>query len=205
MYDKIISDLRQSYDRKVEERDRKELALWKDQERKKFLSLLVQEGRSRLLEIGAGTGLYGKFFQDYGMQVVCTDLSPEMVQRCSQKGLEAYVMDFLHLDFPENSFDAVFAMNCLLHVPQSDLPLTLKGIHGLLRKNGLFYWGQYGGVEQDGIYEGDHYEPKRYFSFITDEKITELVQELFQVVSFKTIELEEEENFHFQSMTVRKI
>jgi len=204
MYDKIILDLRQSYDRKVEERDHKELASWKDLERRNFLSFLLEEGCSRLLEIGAGTGLYGEFFQDHGMQVICTDLSPEMVKRCTQKGLEAYVMDFLHLDFPQESFDAVFAMNCLLHVPNSDLPQALKGIHSLLRKNGLFYWGQYGGVEQDGIYEGDHYEPKRYFSFITDEMLKELVQDIFEVVAFKVIELEEEENFHFQSMIVRK-
>jgi SAM-dependent methyltransferase len=204
MYEKIIADLRQSYDRMVEERDRKELTLWKEREREGFLSLLLKMEYTKLLEIGSGTGLHGKFFHDQGMQVVCVDLSPEMVKRCSEKGLEAYVMDFLHLDFPPSSFDAVFAMNCLLHVPKEDLPQALHQIHHLLRKNGIFYWGQYGGIEQDGIYEGDHYEPKRYFSFLTDELIMKLAQELFEVVSFKAIELEEEEDFHFQSLVLRK-
>jgi SAM-dependent methyltransferase len=204
MYEKIISDLRQSYDRKVEERDRKEIAPWKDRERKHFLSLVLDEGCSRLLEVGAGTGLHGKFFQDQGLQVVCVDLSPEMVKRCEEKGLEAYLMDFLHLDFPKSSFDAVFAMNCLLHVPKDNLPQVLEEIYRILRGKGLFYWGQYGGVDKDGVYEGDHYEPKRYFSFITDEWLMILAQELFDVVSFKTIELEEEEEFHFQSLVLRK-
>jgi SAM-dependent methyltransferase len=204
MYKKIIIDLRRSYDRMVEERDSKELAPWKEQERNEFLSLLLEEQCGKLLEIGAGTGLHGSFFQDQGMQVVCTDLSPEMVKRCSEKGLEAYVMDFLHLDFPQSSFDVVFAMNCLLHVPKENLPQVLEKIHGLLRRNGLFYWGQYGGVERDGIYDGDHYEPKRYFSFITDEFLMMQAQELFEVVFFKRIELEREEDFHFQSLVLRK-
>jgi SAM-dependent methyltransferase len=204
MYDKIISDLRQSYNHKVEERDSKELAPWKEQERDRFLALLLKEGFTRLAEIGAGTGLHGKFFQERGIQVVCMDLSPEMVKRCSEKGLEAYVMDFLHLDFPQSSFDAAFAMNCLLHVPQENLIQALRGIRCILRKNGLFYWGQYGGVEQDGIYEGDHYEPKRYFSFLTDALLLKLAQEVFEIVSFRAFELEEEEKFHFQSLVLRK-
>lgn len=56
------------------------------------------------------------------LQVVATDLSPAMVGFCRQKGLDAHVMDFLHLDFPAGSFDAVYALNCLLHVPNADLP-----------------------------------------------------------------------------------
>jgi SAM-dependent methyltransferase len=204
MYEKIIADLRQSYDRKVEERDRKKMAPWKDRERKHFLSLVLDDGYSRLLEIGAGTGLHGKFFQEQGLQVVCMDLSPEMVKRCLEKGLEAYLMDFTHLDFPRSSFDAVFAMNCLLHVPKENLPQVLEEIHRILCKKGLFYWGQYGGVDQEGVYEGDHYEPKRYFSFLEDELLLTLAQKFFNVVSFQAIELEEEETFHFQSLVMRK-
>ena len=204
MDEKIISDLRQSYDRMVDEREKKEIAPWKEQERKGFLSFMQSEGSKKLLEIGAGTGLHGKFFQDQGLQVVCTDLSSEMVKRCFERGLEAYVMDFFHLDFPRESFDAVFAMNCLLHVPPRYLRQVLKGIHSLLRQKGLFYWGQYGGVEQDGIYEGDHYDPKRYFSFISDEGLIESVKEFFEILSFKVIELNEEEHFHFQSLNLRK-
>ena len=37
-------------------------------------------------------------------------------------------MDFLHLDFAPESFDAVDAMNRLLHVPDSDLPAVLEAV-----------------------------------------------------------------------------
>jgi SAM-dependent methyltransferase len=75
------------------------------------------------LEIGAGTGNDGLYFQNNGLDVTCTDLSPDMVNLCREKGLKAYVMDFLSLDFPPGSFDAIYALNCLLHVPTRELPI----------------------------------------------------------------------------------
>src|SRR3712207_2904252 len=105
LYGEVTASLREFYDQNVEDRDRSPLAPWKVEERAHFLRMLQQVGKASLLEIGAGTGKDGKFFQDSGLQVVCTDLSPEMVKSCREKGLTAYVMDFLSLDFPDASFD----------------------------------------------------------------------------------------------------
>jgi SAM-dependent methyltransferase len=204
VYEQIIGELRQSYDRMVEERDKKELAAWKVEERQQFLSLLQKEGKKKLLEIGAGTGVHGKFFQDGGLKVICTDLSPEMVKRCRQKGLFAYDMDFLNLKFPVGSFEAVYAMNCLLHVSRRDLPRVLEAIRGLLQSDGLFYWGQYGGTEREGTWPEDHYQPKRFFSFLTDDQIREIATRLFELVSFQQVQLEGDAGFHFQSLVLRR-
>ena len=78
------------------------------------------ENRTRLLEIGAGTGTHGLYFQEGGLEVVSTDLSAAMVEACRAKGLEAIQADFLNLPF-EAEFDIVFGLNCLLHVPQEGL------------------------------------------------------------------------------------
>lgn len=204
MYDQVISDLRQSYDGMAEERDKKEIASWKIEERCQFLSLLQNEGKKNLLEIGAGTGAHGEFFQDNGLEVVCTDLSPEMVKLCREKGLTAHVMDFLNLDFPDGSFDAIYALNCLLHVPRKDLPSVLKVLQALLKPGGLLYLGQYGGLEREGTWPEDHYEPKRFFSFLSDDQIKEIAAEFFQLLYFKQIPLEGETDFHFQSMILRR-
>jgi ubiquinone/menaquinone biosynthesis C-methylase UbiE len=204
MYEEIISNLRKAYDRKVDERDERPLSAWKVAERKAFLELLQNENMSRLLEIGTGTGVHGKFFMEEGLEVICTDLSSEMVKRCTEKGLEAYVMDFYHLDFPDNSFHALFGMNCLLHVPPEDLPSILVNLHRILENGGLFYWGQYGGITQAGTYDDDHYEPKRYFSFLTDNQLKQVAGDCFQILTFKRIEFESEENLHFQAMVLRK-
>ena len=205
MNKRLLNNLRKAYDRSVEERETKAIPAWKVEECQRFLFLLHQEGKVKLLEIGAGVGTHGKFFHENGCEVVCTDLSKKMVESCRQKGLTAYVKDFLNLDFAPGSFDAVFAMNCLLHVPRYDLPKILERIRQQLDHDGLFYWGQYGGMQEEGIYIGDHYRPKRFFSFLTDEQLLESGRYLFQHVDFHQVSLESEEDFHYQSLILRKV
>ena len=115
---------------------------WKLAERQAFRERLAPG--ARLLEIGAGTGQDSSYFQQEGFAVVAADLSAAMVERCRAKGIEAHVMDFLQLDFPAGSFDAVYAMNCLLHVPNHDLPAVLAVVRSILRPGGLFFLGVYG-------------------------------------------------------------
>ncbi|MBP7998673.1 MAG: class I SAM-dependent methyltransferase [Chloroflexi bacterium] len=205
MYTKVITQLQQAYDAAAANRDTTALDDWKLAERQYFLNLLHSEDKTTLLEIGAGPGHFGRYFQDNGLIVTCTDLSPAMVRLCQAKGLTAYVMDFLHLDFPDQSFAALFALNCLLHVPLADKPHVLAEIHRLLQPGGLFYLGIYGGEEFEGIWADDFHEPKRFFSYHTDEAIQNLVAPLFDLVYFRPIELAEgRPGFHFQSMIWRR-
>lgn len=204
MYDQVITNLLEFYNSDVERRDNREYPAWKREERQHFLSLLQQEGKNSLLEIGAGTGRDSQFFQQHGLKVTSTDLSPEMVKSCQQKGLTAYVMDFLHLDFPPGSFDAIYSFNCLLHVPVLNLPTVLQKIQGLLKPAGLFYLGVYGGIEREGARPDDPNEPKRFFSFHTDEYMQEATRQFFTLLYFKRVHLEGEGDLHFQSMILRR-
>ena len=122
-------------------------------------SRVLDDGGGRLLEIGAGPGHDSAFFAGHGLQVVATDLSPAMVGFCRSKGLDAHVMDFLHLDFPAGSFDAVYALNCLLHVPNADLPEVLAAIRAVLRPGGWLFLGVYGGNGGEGPSRNDLHEP----------------------------------------------
>lgn len=191
------------YDQTAVVRDERGIADWKAAERGHFLALLQAEGKRRLLEIGAGPGQDSLFFQQHGLAVVCTDLSPQMVALCRQKNLTAHVMDFYHLNFPAASFDAVFALNCLLHVPKPDLPQVLAQIQRVLCPGGLFYFGVYGGKEHGGIWRDDPHEPKRYFSFYLDEQIQQAVTPFFTLVSFHVVRLENVDDHYFQSMIWR--
>ena len=203
MYQTVIEQLRTAYDRKVDERAQRSLEQWKIEERAHFLQQLQAEGKQTLLEIGAGSGQDSLFFQENGLTVTCTDLSPEMVKHCRAQGLNAYVMDFANLAFPEK-FDAIYARNCLLHVPKADFPGILVLIRGLLHPGGLFFLGQYGGIDQEGVWEGDHYEPKRFFARYLDDQIKALVSTLFDLIYFKQVLLEDGTTGHFQSMILRK-
>jgi SAM-dependent methyltransferase len=203
--DELRACLRESYGRKARERDLAAVRPWKTEEKRRFLALLEDEGRSTLLELGAGPGKDGEFFRDHGLDVFCTDLSPEMVALCESKGLAARVMDLSDLDFPPETFDAVYALNSLLHLPDRELPAALRGVRTVLRPGGLFYLGVYGGDDHEGVWEDDPYEPKRFFSFRSDERMREIVAGPFEVHSFRRIALDgRTDGLHFQSIILRK-
>ena len=203
MYATICDRLRSAYDRSVDERDGHQTQTWKKRLRSDFLDLIQLEGRSRLLEVGAGTGVHGLFFKKAGLDVCCTDLSPALVECCRSKGLRAEALDFLSIG-SLGTFDAIFSMNCFLHAPPEDLPNVLERMQRSLVDGGLLYWGQYGGVSYTGILDNDSYEPKRYFSMLSDEQLLEAGQLAFDLVSFKTIVVDRSWDQHFQSSVWRR-
>ncbi len=207
MYEKVVEDLRRAYNRAADERQQAQLSAWKVEERQAFLELLHAEGKQSMLEIGAGPGKDSLFFQQNGLQVICSDLAAEMVALCRAKGLEAYEMDFKNLAFPSEHFDAVYAFNCLLHVPKRDLPEVLAAINRLLKWNGLFFMAVYGGPESEEVWAEDHHEPQRFFSFYTDEQLLTVVTGFFELVDFKCLEPEHvtESELHAQRLVLRKV
>jgi ubiquinone/menaquinone biosynthesis C-methylase UbiE len=197
------TNLKKTYDAFASERESSSTQEWKVVERSDFLQRLQTEGKTRLLEIGAGTGRDSLFFQEKGLTITAVDLSDEMVAFCRDKGLDAQVMDFYELKFDGGSFDAVYALNCLLHVPKADLPDVLTEIKRVLKPDGLFLMGVYGGQNSEGIWEQDHYEPKRFFSMYSDELLVQAVGQIFEIVDFHTVSMGEG-SLHFQSLTLRK-
>jgi SAM-dependent methyltransferase len=155
------------------------------------------------MDLGSGPGIHAQYFRDQGLDVTCVDLSQAMIERCREKGFESYVCDALDLAELGRSFDAIFAMNSLLHVPSACLTLVLKAIHGSLMPDGWFYWGQYGGETWEGIREEDEYVPKRFFSFLDDETILSVARRAFITVEFARVQLDDADSFHYQSLILR--
>ena len=218
-YNSVTTELKSAYNARAEERDSRPVHAWKQEAWKKFLGRLQGEkagsapegqqegggeGAISLLEIGAGTGQAGRFFQDAGLAVVCTDLSPEMVRLCRAKGLEAYVMDFLHLDFPSGRFDALLAQNCLLHVPKDEFGRVLKAIGRVVRAGGLLFIGGIGGQEFEGVREEDHYEPKRFYALYTHGRLRSILERHFDIVEFEVIPTDGGRFGDAQAITLRK-
>lgn len=51
-----------------------------------------------------------------GLDVTAIDISEEMVRICKEKNIKAFELDFYNLHHLSTQFDAIWAMNCLLHV-----------------------------------------------------------------------------------------
>jgi SAM-dependent methyltransferase len=199
----LKESLKASYNEKADSRDKADIGEWKTIELKSYMDALNNEEFRTVLDIGAGSGQHGKYLSDHGFDVTCIDLSPSMVETCRMKGLKAEVMDYYTLDFDAESFDAVWAMNTLLHVPKVSLPAVLKNIHTVLKEDGLFYMGVYGGKDSEGVWEDDTYIPKRFFSFYTNEDIQDVVSPLFEVLNFHVVP-DAGGSMDFQSLLLRK-
>ena len=196
--------MRAAYHSMATEREARILPEWKLAERRRFLKQLQGAGATSLLEVGSGPGVDAAYYRDHGFDVVCVDLSPEMVARCRDKGLTALEMDLADLRLPPDLFDAVYAFNCLLHVPKAELSAALDEIRRVLTPGGLFYLGVYGGYNHEGVWSQDRYEPKRFFSFHTDEGLRARVGRTFEVVSFRRVDIgASDPDFHFQAAVLR--
>lgn len=195
-------DLRRAYDRHADERDEREPAAWKAREQGRFLERLLAEGHRSVLDLGAGPGADGRRFREAGVRTVCGDLSVRMARLCRHKGLVALVLDAAALPFADGSFDAVWAMNSLLHVPRRELAGVLGGIRRVMRPGGLLYLGVYGGPDSEGVWEGDPYAPQRFFSFLSDDALLDVARTAFEVVSFHTVDVGSVH--HFQGLTLRR-
>ena len=192
----------ESYNKKAIERNSSIIQDWKVNERENFLNYIHSENFSSLLEIGAGPGKDSLYFKEQGLNTFSIDLSPEMIKLCKEKGLNSEVMSFYNLNFPNNHFDSIYSLNCLLHVPKKDIKRVLNEIKRVLKPSGLFYLGVYGGENSEGVWEGDHYTPKRFFSFYEDKTLIELLSELFIIEYFELVP-KVFGKLHFQSVILK--
>ncbi|MEG3894387.1 MULTISPECIES: methyltransferase domain-containing protein [unclassified Microcoleus] len=94
-----------------------------------------------VLEIGCGKGFNSQFLAEQYPNVKFTgvDLTPLHIKIATQKNtkinnLSFKIGDFNKLDFPDESFDIVFAFECLCHAKQPQKPLA--EIFRILRPGG---------------------------------------------------------------------
>ena len=200
----LDQELRRAYAMDVQRREARSLPAWKRAEREGFLACLHDEGAITLLEIGAGTGTDAGYFSEGGMDVTCIDLTPEMIDACCKKGLRALTMDVRRLDFEKNTFDAVYSMNCLLHLPKAEFGGALSEVHRVLRSRGLFYLGLWGGFDHEGVYADDVLTPPRFFSFFEDARLQQLTHTGYDLLDFHIpYRAKDNPQLHFQSLTLR--
>ncbi|NES95878.1 MAG: class I SAM-dependent methyltransferase [Desertifilum sp. SIO1I2] len=94
----------------------------------------------RLLDLGCGAGENSVYFAQRGANCVATDYSPGMVEvalelaESNGVAIEGQVANAMALDFPDNSFDFVYASNLLHHI--SDPKIAIREMHRVLKPGG---------------------------------------------------------------------
>lgn len=131
-------------------------------ERREFHKFLEYLNGKRILDVGCGSGDHAAWFKSQGLDVVCIDISPSMVEIAREKGVDARVMDMESLDFPSGIFDGVWADASLLHLPKSRFPLAVERIARVLKEGGILFVALKQG-EGEGFAGNE--DERRFFSF----------------------------------------
>lgn len=94
-----------------------------------------------LLDLGCGAGENSVYFASLGANCVAADYSPGMVEvalqlaEVNQVKVEGRVINAMAIDFPDNTFDIVYASNLLHHIP--DPKLVIQEMHRVLKPGGV--------------------------------------------------------------------
>ncbi len=77
-----------------------------------------------LLEVGCGTGLIMERVRRFARSVQGVDLSPGMLARAQERGLQVQQASATELPFSDNSFDVTYSFKVLAHIPEIDQALS---------------------------------------------------------------------------------
>lgn len=90
----------------------------------------------RILDVACGSG---EFMLRDPSNIIGVDLDQKLVDECKQKGLQAFYMNVLRLDFPDEEFDAIHAAQIIEHFDPSDAVIFLKELQRVLKPGGFIY------------------------------------------------------------------
>jgi ubiquinone/menaquinone biosynthesis C-methylase UbiE len=106
---------------------------------KKLLKDLdIGKGKS-VLEVGTGTGRWAEWLASMGCTYFGLDFNFHAVSRCQQKGLQnchLVTMDGRRIGFKDHSFDYVFSITAIQHIPSTGWQNAVREIVRVAKPNG---------------------------------------------------------------------
>ncbi len=134
----------------------------------------------RVLEVGCGAGRDAVELQKLGLKYVGIDASRGLLRvarRLDPTGDYRY-MDLYSLGFPPRSFDGVWTMATLLHVPKRRLPKVLRSIRRLLVTGGVMAVSikERRDVDEALIHQDKYGGVDRFFAFYTMKEFSLLLK-----------------------------
>jgi len=134
-----------------------------------------------ILDMGCGSGDHAVYFKSKGLDVTCIDLSEEMIRICRMKGLNAQVMDMETMTFAPASFDGVWAVTSVIHVPKSKIKNVIKKIYDVLKNKGILFICVKKG-EGEGLIKDKEGDTQRFFAFWEEDELIKEFSEYFDVI-----------------------
>jgi SAM-dependent methyltransferase len=172
-YDKFISEVKQRGE-------------FRDFSKALDLFLVGIDPSKTILDVGCGTGIHLKEFENRGFAALGIEPSQKMRELVKENGLKAIDGAFETLNsLALPSVAGIWCAASLLHVPRVDLRKTFEILKGLLPKNGPFYFTvRLGEGSKWDSYDGRDSGAERFIQLFSEE---ELLKEL-SLLSFIDIQ-----------------
>jgi 2-polyprenyl-3-methyl-5-hydroxy-6-metoxy-1,4-benzoquinol methylase len=136
----------------------------------------------RALDIGSGNGVFAKWLQEEGFNILCIDPSDEMCRRSRAKGLKT-IQTTLQEFQEKETFDSIFAICSLLHIPKADWPAQIDKIACLLNGGGTFFLALREGATEG--YEEQQTGYPRFFSNFEEKEVLNYLEQRFDLLDFR--------------------
>lgn len=166
---------------------------------KYFLALVEKKGV--VLDAGCGTGRHFALLSRKSDKVIGIDSSKKMIEVAEKKiidlnleNVQATAADFTSLPFKNESFDYVFYLASIHHLPKSEQQKAFNEMHRVLKKDGLAFvtvWSRFQSkfelTGKEGFVSFKHAgkQSDRYYYFFDEEELKKLAEEnSFKVKDF---------------------
>jgi ubiquinone/menaquinone biosynthesis C-methylase UbiE len=143
---------------------------------------------NKILDLGCGSGDHSLYFKERGLDVTAIDLSEEMIKLCKEKGIKALVKDIENLDFQNKSFNGVWAVTSLLHIPKSKIKNVIEKLSLILKDGGILYVCVKEGKGEDFV-KDKFGNTSRFFVFWEEDEFMELFKDYFVLIENKKVQL----------------
>ena len=139
-----------------------------------FLDAVGQ--RAHVLDLGCGAGRDMAWLESQGAKVIGADLSKGMLSQARQVVRGPLVQaDMLMLPFPPGTFNGVWCMASLLHLPKSEAPSALAEIKRILIPGGTLALGLHEGDGETWEVNPYHGTAERFFSRYQVDEVEEML------------------------------
>jgi SAM-dependent methyltransferase len=111
------------------------------QRRLNYLSQALEDKNGDVLEIGAGSGTFTIALAEIFSSLTAVDICPDLLEiaRSKQSSINLLCMDAHHLEFPDDSFNAIIGCSVLHHL---DWDLALQGFFEKLKPGGVIRFSE---------------------------------------------------------------
>jgi SAM-dependent methyltransferase len=140
----------------------------------------------KVIDVGCGPGHDSYHFAKLGYAVTGVDYSSEMIRTAESfeesdnpPNFEVLDMRDIGKRFDEDSFDGAWVSASLLHIPEEDVPVVLRGLKKIVVNGGKVYIGLKAGEQGAQVVTEDKYgqQMEREFIFWEEDNFKKVAEE----------------------------